>query len=120
MQKERIAHLHNMKATILFLLLPLFGIAQFKATRKSFTDSTGNYILEYVYDFDSGIFVAGHGNKPHFTAEIAVYKVGVVMDKCWCGKSWNDTTRLGVLKGLYVPGGCVEDSLAGWVRQVGR
>lgn len=103
-----------MKYLFFLLLLPSFLQAQTERAKRSYSDSTGKYII--IYDYESGYAMvpAIAGSEPHYDASITVYKL--VPHRCFVKKY--DTVLIGKpIHGTYVPNGCFEDSPANWVNQ---
>lgn len=103
-------HFYMKNIIIILLLIPFIGFGQKQTTNKSYKDSTGNYIIQYVYDLHHGYLPTdGYNPKPHYDAEITVYRIRSIMAKA-------DTIKLASFSGAYVPGDCFEDTPYWWVR----
>lgn len=87
-----------MKNTLIFILITLSCNAQ-KIAFKSFSDSTGNYLIEYKYYSDFALVPSVVGAKPHYNADIKVSKLYFK----------SDTIQIFLTKGVFVEGGCFED-----------
>lgn len=81
---------------------------------KKYGDSTGSYLIKYLYDWRYSSVPAVEGAEPHYDAMITVYQ----LIRCRCPKPTYDTVQIGQpFGGTFVRGGCFEDVPENWVKK---
>lgn len=114
----------HMKTLLIAILVSISNISigqeslndplDYDTAYKSHNDSTGRYIVKYVYYSRSFTVPATWPpGSPHYAAKIYVYKVV----NCRCFFKTEDTVQIGKeITGTYVESGCFEDSPAEYVK----